>query len=100
MEWSKNYYLKIPVRVRVRVCMRVHMIVRTPQDTRPRPDQIRSDQDTTRHGTPPEQRGTQDYDQHTNGTQDTSGKGRNTSKAEKPAYVGINAGTKKKYKKS
>ena len=26
-EWSKNYYLKIPVRARMRVYMRVHLIV-------------------------------------------------------------------------
>lgn len=32
---SKNYYLKIPVRVYVRACVRVRMIVRTPPDTRP-----------------------------------------------------------------
>ena len=69
---SKNYGLKIPVRVRALVCVRVRMIVRTPQDTRPRPA-------------------------HTNGTQDTSGKERNTGK---PAYIGIFADNEKKYKKS
>ena len=46
--------------------------------------------DTTGHTT-----STHDNDQHTNGTQDTSGKGRR----EKPAYIGIIAGTEKKHKK-
>lgn len=45
---------------------------------------------TTGHGTPPEQRGTQDHDQH------TTEKERNTGK---PAHIGIIAGTEKKYKK-
>ena len=39
------------------------------------------------------------HDKHTNGTQDTTGKGRNQAKREKPLYIGKIAANEKKYKK-
>ena len=41
----------------------------------------------------------QDQDRHTSGTQDTSGKERNTGKAEKPEYICMFAGNEKKVQK-
>ena len=57
----------------MRVCMRVHMIVWTPQDTRQRPAHQRN--------TRPEERGTQ-------------------AKREICLYIGLIADNEKKYKKS
>ena len=71
-EWSKNYHLKIPVRVRVyaRMYARAHDC-----------------QDSTRPGPGPGP----GHDRNT-----SAGKGRNT---EKPAYIGMITGNEKKYKK-
>ena len=79
---SKNYYLKILVRVCMRVCMRVYMCgqiaIRT-QHTRGTHDRRNTD---------------------TRGREETAGKGRNTSNAGKSLYIGIFADNEKKYKKS
>lgn len=94
---SKNYYLKIPVRVRVyaRVCMRVHMIVRTPRATRhttgTRPPE--HDPDTTGHHR------TRNTAGHHRTPPDTTGKERDTDNTEKPAYIGKIADDKKSIKK-
>ena len=58
-----------------RVYMRARMIVWTPQDTRPA------------------------HDRNTHRRNTTTGKGRNTGKAEKPAYICMIADNEKKYKK-
>ena len=70
---SKNYGLKIPVRACMctRVCVYACMI-----------EEI---EHTTKTGIPTEHR--------------TTGKGRNTGKAEKPEYICMIAGNEKKYKK-
>ena len=84
-EQSKNYYLKILVRARVYARVyRVRMIAGQHK---------RGEHAPPEHGTPPEQRGTQDHDQH------TTEKERNTDKAGKPEYICIFAGTEKKLKK-
>ena len=68
----KNYYLKIPVRVRVyaRMFARAYDCQDSTSDTR-----------------------------RTHLRTHTTGKGRNTSKAEKPEYIVMIAGNEKKYKK-
>ena len=74
---SKNYDLKIPVRVRVYARMYACMI---------------------------EENRTHDHDQHTTGTgppeHTTAGKGRTQAKRKKPVYICMFAGNEKKYKKS
>ena len=72
---SKNYGLKIPVRA----CMYARMYARM----------YDYGQIVIR---------THDHDQDTTGTR-TTGKGRNTGKAEKPAYICMIAHNEKKYKK-
>ena len=77
---SKNYYLKIPVRV----CMCARMYARA----------YECGQIAIR---------THDKDQHTTGTgppeHTTTGKERNTGKAEKPVYICLITDNEKKYKK-
>ena len=46
-----------------------------------------------------EENRTHDQDRNTTGTQDTSGKGRNTGKAEKPEYICMIADNEKKVQK-
>ena len=72
-EWSKNYGLKIPVRVRV--CVRMYARAYDCQDST-----------SGTSGT------------HTNGTHDHR-KREDSGKAKKPVYICMFAGTEKKYKK-
>ena len=88
-EWSKNYGQKIPVRA----CMYARVYARVYRVRMIAGQHKRGEHAPPEHGTPPEQRGTQDHDQH------TTEKERNTDKAGKPEYICIFAGTEKKLKK-